>query len=679
MWRWLSIALVSAFLTSACSDTKEPYDDDHENHGTQPEDSLVAGVASDGKSVGIFPSDLHSVPSDDTYTGRKVKLRLASNDPLYRETHANAQILEFLDKLDGFGTTAGGWIRFTERVNSATVIDGQSVLFGYIEGDTARLVPSETPTAYRQVAVRPHLPLPPMVTGFIASTTDIQSDEGEAFGPSKELKAILDGSYDPSTGDIDEELAERMRTVAQQLVDAQHIESTDRLSALAVFTTQSIHQTSLEITEKIRAYDPAISIGDNPCETIAADQVRRCYLNITVRNFVSDDNTIADDAADRDINAENATYTLKATVHLPLVDAAERAENATGDDRFVPYDVEKGYPVAIFGHGLTGDGDQAKDIAKYISPLGIATIGVDAPQHASHPTVSHEDEGPLDLLQALFGIAIDGSKVRINPFQLRDGWRQSNLDKLGLIEAIKKGIDIDGDGHPELDADRISYLGASLGGIQGPELLALTPDLELALLAIGGARISDFLRYPGMIAAIATFIAPQVKSDGFMRLLIILQTAIEKGDGANWAPYVLQNRFPDAGEPMHIGMQFSVPDEVVPKETGIMLTRTLGVPIIGTVQLSAPLVDEVPYLGEPIRLNHASGKTAGAIQVHWIHKMNNLDEWRETSHASSPDSLESLTYWKHIFHSMYYDDSRIPELIDPYVVLGEEPPSVYVP
>src|SRR5699024_1985284 len=280
------------------------------------------------------------------------------------------------------------------------------------------------------------------------------------------------------------------------------IESTDDLTALAVFTTQSIHQTSLEITEKIRAYVPDIHVGDDPCEVILSDQVRRCYLDITVRNFVSDDNTIADDAADRNVDADNGTYDLTVTVHLPLEDAAQRAENATGSDRFIPYDVERGYPVAIFGHGLTGNGDQAKDIAKYIAPMGVATIGVDAPQHASHPTKSHDDTDQLDLLKTLFGIDIAGSKISINPFHLRDAWRQSNLDKLGLIEAIKQGIDIDGDGHPDFDADRMSYLGASLGGIQGPELLALTPDLELALLAIGGARISDFLRYPGTIAAI---------------------------------------------------------------------------------------------------------------------------------------------------------------------------------
>lgn len=681
MWHRLSMVFAAALFFAACSDDTVPYEKEPPANGdtggdTGDEDRIepTAGIARDGKSTGIFPSDLHTVASEDTYTGRKVQLRLADDDPLFRETVTSGFTLPFLNELDGFGTSAGGWIRFSEYIEKDSVVAEENALFGYIDADDAVLVPSEVHVDRDQIAFRPDFPLPPMVTGFFASTQGIKDRDGTEFKANDTLQSILDGSYDPADGDIDEELAERMNDVAQKLVDAGHIERKEDLTALSVFTTQSIHQTTMEIAEEIRNFEPEINIDSEPCEVIEQDNLRRCYIHITVRNFISDDNTIADDAAD----AEEKTYELLTTIHLPLEDAEERAENAEGVDRFIPYDPEVGYPVAIFGHGLTGNGNQAKDIAKYIAPMGIATIGVDAPQHGTHPTKSHPDEKDLDLLQELFGIAIQGSKADLNPFQLRDGWRQSNLDKLGLIEAIKKGIDLDGDGFADLDADRISYLGASLGSIQGTEFVATTPDLELALLAIGGARISDFLRYPGMIQLVGKLIAPRVKDDGLLRFLILLQTAVEKGDGVNWGPYVLQNRFPSAGDPMHVAMQLSIPDEIVPKETGMMQARTIGAPIIGTAQLPDPHLD-VLEADTPVSENHPSGKTAGLLQVHWIHKMNNLDEWRETSHASSPDSLESLTYWKHIFHTMYYDDSRIPELIDPYKVLGEEPPSVFEP
>lgn len=679
MWHRLTVVFAAALIFAACTDDTVSYEKDTNPPGDKVPIELIAGMSNDN-STGIFPSDLHTVASEETYTGRKVQLKLADKDPLYRETSTSRFTLEFLNELDGFGTSAGAWIRFTDFINADSVEEAENAFFGYVEGDDALLVPSEVHVSRNQVAFRPDFPLPPMSTGFFATTKGIQNREGGEFKPNPTLQKILDGSYDSNEGDIDDELAERMVNVANQLVDAGHIDSTDDLTALSVFTTQSIHQTTLEIAEEIRNFEPEIVVGDEPCEAIVADNVRRCYIDITVRNFISDDNTIADDAADRSLDADNALYTLKTTIFLPLEDAADLAENAEGDDRFIPYDPEIGYPVAVFGHGLTGDGDQAKDIAKYIAPLGIATIGVDAPQHGTHPSISHPDEKDLDLLQELFGIELDGSKVELNPFQLRDGWRQSNLDKLGLIEAIKKGIDIDGDGYFDLDADRISYLGASLGGIQGPELIATSSDFELALLAIGGARISDFLRHEGQIYAIGYLLTSNINDAGLMRFLILLQTAIEKGDGVNWAPYVLQNRFPDAGDPMHVAMQVSVPDEVVPKETGAMLARTLGTPIIGTEQLPDRHLDVLEAdPANPVVENHASGKTAGVLQVHWIHKMNNLDDWRETSHASSPDSLESLTYWKHIFHTMYYDDSRVPELVDPYKVLGEEPPSVYEP
>lgn len=678
MWRWLSIMLASTLMLGACSDDKE----EHTNGGEEdPVPTAGRTVADD--TFGVFPSDAYTVQSDSTYTGRKVQLGLDSDDPILNELDTSSFTVPFLDELDGFGTSAGGWVRFTERVDRDTAVFGETAFFGYLVGDDVKLIPSELMVESSQVAFRPDFPIPAITPSFMATTTGIKSREGEAFNATAELTQILGGEYDGKNVTVDAELAERMDDMAQRLVDAGHISSKDELSALSVFTTQSIHETTREIAEEIREFTPTYTLEnpDEPCETIEHDNVRRCYVTITVRNFTDDDDTIADDAADK--YTVDDTYDLRATIHLPLLDADDRAEGKDGVDRFVPYDIEKGYPVAIFGHGLTGDGDQAKDIAKYIAPMGIATIGVDAPQHGTHPSKSHQGTEQLDILQALFGINLGGT-VSVNPFQLRDGWRQSNLDKLGLIEAIKEGIDIDGDGKPDLDSDRLSYLGASLGSIQGPELLAVSPDIELALLAIGGARISDFLRYDGTIGFIAMILAPpKVGADAFTRFLVLLQTAVEKGDGVNWGAYILQDRFPEAGDPIHVAMQMSIPDEIVPKETGIMQTRTIGVPIVGTAELPD---DHIEVVAGPVTNNHASGKTAGVIQLHSIRKMNNL-EWRKTSHASSPDSLEALTYWKHIFHTMYFEDKpaaeRSPTLIDPYKVLedelGEAPPWHYEP
>lgn len=685
MWRWLFIMLASTLVLTACSDDKKT----HPNGGEEEEEEVLAPTAGRtlaGNTYGAFPSDAYTVKSETTYTGRKVQLGLDSDDPILQELGTSHFTVPFLNELDGFGTSAGAWVRFTERPDPATVSDGDTAFIGYLIDDTVTLVPSEIIVKFEQVAFRPDLPLPPNTPSFFATTTGIQTASGEAFGATSELTQILSGEYEGEDVTVDAELAERMDDMAQRLVDAGHISSKDELNALSVFTTQSIHETTLEIAQEIRTFAPTYTLEnpDEPCETIEHDYVRRCYITITVRNFTDEDDTIADDAVDQ--YSEEDTYELRATIHLPLVDAEQRAENETGVDQFIPYDPDKGYPVAIFGHGLTGDGDQAKDIAKYIAPMGIATIGVDAPQHGQHPSKSYvatEGAEQLDILLALFGIDLDAG-ITVNPFQLRDGWRQSNLDKLGLIEAIKAGIDIDGDDRPDLDADRISYLGASLGSIQGPELLAVSPDIELALLAIGGARISDFLRYEGQVGAFAVVLSLSVRDDAFMRFLILLQTAIEKGDGVNWAPYVMQNRLMDAGDPMHVAMQMSIPDEIVPQETGIMQTRTLGVPIIGTAELSDAHVQNIEA---PVTANHASGKTAGVIQLHSIRKMNNL-EWRKTSHASSPDSLEALTYWKHIFHTMYFDvdksaAERAPELIDPYAVLedelGDAPPWHYEP
>src|SRR5262249_5590710 len=55
----------------------------------------------------------------------------------------------------------------------------------------------------------------------------------------------------------------------------------------------------------------------------------------------------------------------------------------------------------------------------------------------------------------------------------RDCFRQTVMDLLQLVRAVRAGIDLDGDGKPDLDAGRIYYAGQSLGAIYGTMLSAL--------------------------------------------------------------------------------------------------------------------------------------------------------------------------------------------------------------
>lgn len=600
------------------------------------EPAVVAGVTALGHP-GVFPHDKYTVEDNTTFTNRRVNYTQELNPGLANQRPLTRKVAEQINLLDGFGTAAGGWVQFSGRINRESIVASQNTFIGYLDGDTPVFVPHEASVLATQVTLRPHVALPPNSEGFLFTTTGITDRDGGAIGQDPELKRVL------SSQDEDP-VNTRIRALANKLVEDQIIASTNDLTALSVFTTQSIHEQTFEIAERIQT-ENIVATATEPCEV--QQYYRFCKFEFTVTDFVGDDQTIDADAID-----STATYTLKAVAYLPLESDAPYE---------IAYDPAVGFPVSIFGHGLTGDKTQANLIAKYSAPLGIATVSIDAPQHGEHP-LAKEHSAELDIIIALFGIVTEGD-INLNTRVLRDGWRHSNLDKLGLVEALKNGIELDGNTNTvEFDASRLSYLGASLGAIQGSEFLALSTDVSAALLAVGGARISDIVRFGTIFKALIKLLLNGTEEED-ERFYVLLQTAVESGDGANWAPYVMQNRLRGEIIP-DIAMQSSIPDEIVPPETALVLARSLGVTLIG----DAPLADSmIPQVEGQLTANHPSGRTAGYIQTDWMWRADR-GEYVPSTHDKSPDSAEGIAFWLNTYRTLLTDG--IMTLENPYPVTG---------
>lgn len=76
----------------------------------------------------------------------------------------------------------------------------------------------------------------------------------------------------------------------------------------------------------------------------------------------------------------------------------------------------------------------------------------------------------------------------------RDSQRQTVVDLLQLIRVIQVGMDVDGDGNPDIDASQIYFSGFSQGAHYGAELLALSPDLVGGVLTSGGSSQMEIRR-----------------------------------------------------------------------------------------------------------------------------------------------------------------------------------------
>jgi hypothetical protein len=97
-----------------------------------------------------------------------------------------------------------------------------------------------------------------------------------------------------------------------------------------------------------------------------------------------------------------------------------------------------------------------------------------------------------------------------------DALRQTAVDIMQLVREIQVGMDVDGDGAPDLDSSRIYYFGQSFGGIYGTIFLGVERDVRVGVPNVPGGPIIDIVRLsPSFRVPILT---PTVAARGLINL-----------------------------------------------------------------------------------------------------------------------------------------------------------------
>ncbi|MGA9575874.1 MAG: hypothetical protein WBS20_18170, partial [Lysobacterales bacterium] len=231
-----------------------------------------------------------------------------------------------------------------------------------------------------------------------------------------------------------------------------------------------------------------------------------------------------------------------------------------------------GWPVVIFGHGITRSRVDVLGTADAFAAAGYVAVAMDFPMHGISPDatpqyaalwventpfapVANERTFDVDYINNVTGAPgpdglIDASGSHAvsaglsNMLVGRDLIRQGEAD-LSVLAVSIASMDFDGDSVPDTDASNIAYAGQSWGGIHGTVFTALEPLVTRSFLSVPGGSIARFAE------ASASF-GPQIRAGlaskgvypgtaDYESFFLVWQTVLDSADPINWAAEAAMN------------------------------------------------------------------------------------------------------------------------------------------
>ncbi len=314
-----------------------------------------------------------------------------------------------------------------------------------------------------------------------------------------------------------------------------------------------------------------------------------------------------------------------------------------------------GYPVVIVQHGLSSSREYLLTLANTFGRAGWASVAIDSVTFGARtadPTLQVDagtdyEKAPGVTYKGPDGLSDTVNGSRTGPFDffgglkniaaLRDQLRQAGLDTAQLVKVLASAPDLaplaGGGVTPRLDADRIAYVGDSLGAIEGAVAAAFEPRVRAWTLNVGGGGIfTEIAGYgPGISAQISVAGALNFgfRGDRFDEshiLVSLMQTVSEAGDPIAYAGRLVMDTVPLSGTPtpprniLQIEVLY---DELIPNEASEALARAgaWGVAApnaglnAGTVDLKTPQARRGAVFLPEVKTGEANSPRAGSTAV----------------------------------------------------------------
>jgi hypothetical protein len=491
---------------------------------------LTANVAAlfdlNSPDTAPFPSNLHTAEEFSNLTGRRVHLP----KPNCSQRPSDCQDIDVLNTLDGFSLQPRLRIPFDGAIDLASV--NSSTVFLVPRGSPPNAVIGINQIVWdpssHTLFVQPDKLLAQHSLYLLIITTGIRDTQGAAIGAGNFTPFLADpnctiDSYPPGQ----DPCTYRARLLSE--IKAAGF-NPSQIAAASMFTTQSVTALLEKIRQQIKAGSPAPAVftlpGDGsravyPLNTLSSimfnrqtgtSQFQQTPLPLQALNLVPNSVSSIAFGRYRSPDYETAQQFIPAYatgLGTPVV----QRNNDIFFNLFLPAGPKPagGWPVAVFGHGF-GDTKQGASVvvASVLASQGIATIVINVVGHGGgsagtlivnrngQPTVTlpaggrgidQNGDGLIDLTEGVNAAPPQQIIAR------RDGHRQTVVDLMQLVRVIETGgVDVDGDGGPDLDGQRISYFGQSFGGIYGSIFMAVEPSVRAGVLNVAGGSVSDAAR-----------------------------------------------------------------------------------------------------------------------------------------------------------------------------------------
>ena len=600
-----------------------------------------------------FPSDRLTVFDGQQLTGLRVNLPL----PNCATNPSDCADIALLNQLDGFNLQPRLSIPFDGAIDVSTV-SSKTVFLLKLSGRGLGDDDENEHSRVEVIGINQIVWDPASLTLFAESndhldedsnyalivTTGVHDAAGKPIAPAAAFSQFSHGDGDVNGKDKDR-LLQRYQQALKHVVDNDVLRQVgldrDDVAAASVFTTESATATLRSIREQIKsAPAPAVTfnIGTNgektvfPLNTVSGltwnvqaltvGPLIPTSLNATLgalQVFPGAIGTVA-------FGKFSGQHWQNAGVFIPAVPTRQSVPSQGSEDLyfdlFIPSGSRptNGWPVAIFGHGFTDSKQGAPfAVASVLAHSGIASISINVVGHGFGPNSTLTlNQGATSVTFPEGGRGFDqdgngqitsseGSSTFFASAQgtigSRDALQQTTADLMQLVRAIQGGIDSNGDGLPDLDANRIYYAGQSFGGIYGTMFLGIEPDIKAGVPNVTGGSIIDIVRLsPSFQLLMTQSLAVRIpvllnagppiffNDNSPLRNLppvinnvpgaIAIQTVEDTsrwlgqaGDPVAWSPFIRKDPLPgDQAKPVIV--QFARGDETVPNPTATALIRS---------------------------------------------------------------------------------------------------------